>query len=84
MNTHTEKSVQRIIEVGTILVIIGVGLNAIVGHTLGAFDAASVVLALYFAFWAYVLGATLLVVLSIWLTWREHAVEFGRHRWRHS
>lgn len=71
MSTNNNKNVQRVIETGMALVIIGVGLNALVTWTLGAFDAASVLLALYVGFWAYVLGTMALIVLSIWLVFRR-------------
>jgi hypothetical protein len=67
MSTNNDKNVKRVIEAGMALVMIGVGLNALVMWTLGAFDAASVLLALYVGFWAYVLGTMALIVLSIWL-----------------
>lgn len=67
MNTNNNKSVRRMIEAGMALVMIGVGLNAFVTWTLGAYDAGSVLLALYVGFWAYALGTTALIVLSIWL-----------------
>lgn len=67
MNTNNNKSVRRMIEAGMVLVMIGVGLNAFVTWTLGAYDAGSVLLALYVGFWAYALGTTALIVLSIWL-----------------
>lgn len=67
MSTTTHSKVQRIIEAGAVLVIIGIGLNVLVTQTLGTFDAASVLLTLYLALWAYVLGNIVLLVLSIWL-----------------
>jgi ABC-type proline/glycine betaine transport system permease subunit len=67
MSTNNNKNVHLVIETGMALVIIGVGLNALVTWTLGSFDAASVLLALYVGFWAYVLGTMALIILSIWL-----------------
>ena len=67
MSTNNHKNVRRIIKAGMALVMIGVGLNAFVKWTLGAFDAGSVLLALYVGFWAYALGTMALIVLSIWL-----------------
>jgi hypothetical protein len=67
MSTTTHRKVQWMIEAGAALVIIGIGLNVLVTQTLGTFEAASVLLTLYLALWAYVLGSIILVVLSIWL-----------------
>jgi hypothetical protein len=67
MSTQTDKNIRRIVKIGTVLVIIGIGLNFLVLWTLGLFDVASVLLGLYLAFWAYVVGTVLLIVLSIWL-----------------
>jgi hypothetical protein len=67
MSTPTQRNVQRMIEAGAVLVLMGVGLNLLVTQTLGTFDAALVLLALYVALWAYVLGSIILIVLSIWL-----------------
>jgi hypothetical protein len=47
----------------TAVVFFGVGLNIFVTETLGAFGAASVLLALYLAFWSYVLGIVILFLL---------------------
>ena len=55
------------IEAGAALVLIGIGLNALVTQTLGTFDAASVILILYLALWAYGLGSIVLLALSIWV-----------------
>lgn len=55
------------IEAGAALVLIGIGLNALVTQTLGTFDAASVLLLLYLALWAYGLGSIVLLALSIWV-----------------
>jgi hypothetical protein len=67
MDTKTYKNVQRIIASATALVITSVGLNIVVTQTLGSFSAASVLLALYLAFWTFVLGSAVLIALSIWL-----------------
>jgi len=69
MSTNTQRNVQRFIEVGTVLVLMGAGLNLFVIQTLGSFDVASVLLALYVAQWAFVLGLIVLLVLSVWLLW---------------
>jgi O-antigen/teichoic acid export membrane protein len=55
----------------TAVVFFGVGLNIFVTETLGAFGAASVLLALYLAFWSYVLGSVVLVALLLWLLMRK-------------
>jgi hypothetical protein len=67
MNTQTEKNIQRIVVTAAALVFIGVGLNILVMQTLGSFDAASVILALFLAFWAFVLGNAVLILSSVWL-----------------
>ena len=67
MSTNTHKNVHRVVESATALVVIGVAVNIVVMHTLGSFDAASVILALYLGFWAFVLGTTVLILSSIWL-----------------
>ena len=67
MSTNTQKHFRWVVESAAVLVIIGVGLNFLVMHTLGSFDAASVILALFLGFWAFVLGNTVLFFSSIWL-----------------
>jgi hypothetical protein len=67
MSTNTHRNVPWVIEVGAALVVIGVSLNVLVTQTLGSFDAASVILALYVALWAYVLGTIALLALPVWL-----------------
>src|SRR5262245_42492214 len=67
INTNTQKNVQRVVAGATALGILGVGLNIVVMQTLGSFDAASVMLALFLGFWAFVLGSTILLFSSIWL-----------------
>jgi hypothetical protein len=56
------------------MVFIGVGLNIFVMQTLGSFSVAAVLLALYLAFWAYVLGSTVLILVSIWLLMRRKLI----------
>lgn len=67
MNSTTNKHIQWALEFGGALVVIGVGLNVLVTQTLGSFDAALVILALFLGFWAFVLGNVTLVLSSIWL-----------------
>ena len=67
MRTSTHRKVHGMIEAGAALVLIGIGLNALVTQTLGTFDAASVILILYLALWAYGLGSIVLLALSIWV-----------------
>lgn len=67
MNTQTQKNTQRIVVTAAALVIVGVGLNILVMQTLGSFDAASVILGLFVAFWAFVLGNAVLILSSVWL-----------------
>ena len=49
------------------LIIVGAALNVLVMQTLGSFDAALVILALFLGFWAFVLGNTVVFLSSIWL-----------------
>lgn len=67
MSITANRKVQRLIETGAGLVILGIALNVVVTRTLGSFDAASVLLALYVGLWAYALGSLMLIVLSVWL-----------------
>lgn len=67
MSTNTQRNMQWVVASATALAIIGVGLNIAVMQTLGSFDAASVILALFLGFWAFVLGSMGLLVSSIWL-----------------
>ncbi|HKT33749.1 MAG TPA: hypothetical protein VJR03_02875 [Nitrospira sp.] len=64
MNDKIDKNIQRIIEIGAVLVVIGMGLNIVVMQTLGSFDAAAVILGLFLGFWAVVLGTGILVLSS--------------------
>ena len=68
------------LEVAAALVMIGAGLNLFVMQTLGSFDAAAVILALFVGFWAFVLGTVLLVVSSSWLLFRRKIVFAGSLR----
>jgi hypothetical protein len=74
MNTNRNKNVHRVVESATALVVIGVAMNIVVMQTLGSFDAASVILALYLGFWVFVLGSTVLILSSIWLFMRRRVV----------
>lgn len=74
MDTNTNKTILRMLEVSAALVMIGAGLNLFVMQTLGSFDAAAVILALFVGFWAFVLGTVLLVVSSSWLFLRRKFV----------
>lgn len=80
MDTNTNKTILRMLEVAAALVMIGVGLNLLVMQTLGSFDAAAVILALFVGFWAFVLGTVLLVVSSSWLLFRRKFVFAGSLR----
>jgi uncharacterized membrane protein YidH (DUF202 family) len=66
MNTQIQHNMQRVVATAAALVVIGVGLNALVFETLGSFDAASVILALYVASWAFVLGDIGLILSALW------------------
>jgi hypothetical protein len=80
MSITANKKVQRLIKTGAGLVILGIALNVIVTWTLGSFDAASVLLALYVGLWAYALGSFMLIVLSVrlFLTRKSSGLEHGR------
>jgi hypothetical protein len=67
MSTKTQKNIQWVVASATALVIIGVGLNIVVTQMLESFSPASVILALYVGFWAFVLGNIALILSSIWL-----------------
>jgi hypothetical protein len=56
-----------VVESAAALIFVGVGLNFLVMQTLGSFDVASVILALFLGFWALVLGNTVVFFSSIWL-----------------
>jgi uncharacterized membrane protein YidH (DUF202 family) len=66
MNTQIQHNMQRVVATAAALVVIGVGLKVVVLETLGSFDAASVILALYLASWAFVLGDIGLILSAIW------------------
>ena len=70
-NPHTEKHFRWAVESAAVLILVGVGLNFLVMQTLGSFDAASVILALFLGFWAFVLGNSVLFFSSIWLFMRR-------------
>ena len=75
MNDKIDKNIQRIIEIGAVLVVIGMGLNIVVVQTLGSFDAAAVILGLFLGFWAVLLGTGILVLSSgVLFVRRRHAV----------
>jgi hypothetical protein len=80
MDTTTNKTILRMLEVAAALVMISAGLNLLVMQTLGSFDAAAVILALFVAFWAFVLGTVLLMVSSSWLLFRRKFVLAGSLR----
>ena len=71
INTNTQKHFQWVIESGAVLIIVGAALNFLVMQTLGSFDAASVILALFLGFWAFVLGNTVIFFSSVWLFMRR-------------
>ena len=75
MSTNTQKHLQWVIESGAALVVVAVGLNVLVMKTLGSFDAASVILALFLGFWAFVLGNTVLFLSSIWVFMRRRELK---------
>ncbi len=71
MGTNTQKHFQWVVESAAALIIVGVGLNFLVMQTLGSFDAAWVILALFVGFWAFVLGNTVAFLSSVWLFMRR-------------
>ena len=74
MSIKTQKSVRWVVRSATALVMIGVGLNIVVTQTLGFFSPATVILALYVGFWAFVLGNIALILSSIWLFMRRKLI----------
>ena len=74
MSTNTQKHFQWVVESAVALIIVGAGLNLFVMQTLGSFDAASVILALFLGFWAFVLGNTVVFLSSIWLFMRRRDI----------
>jgi hypothetical protein len=74
MNTQTQKNILRTMEIATALVVMGGGLNILVVETLGSFDAAFVILALYVGSWAFVVGNVGLIFSSIWYFVRRKAI----------
>ena len=73
-SSNTQKHFQWALESGAVLIVVGVALNVLVMQTLGSFDAASVILALFLGFWAFVLGNSVLFFSSIWLFMRRREV----------
>ena len=73
-STNQQKHLQWAVESGAVLILIGAGLNFLVMQTLGSFDAASVILALFLGFWAFVLGNSVLFLSSIGLFMKRRAV----------
>ena len=66
MNPQLQQNIQRVVITATALVLLGAALNVFVIETLGSFDAASVILALYVASWAFVLGDIGLILSALW------------------
>jgi hypothetical protein len=66
MHTQVQRNMQRVLITATGLVLIGAALNVFVMETLGSLDAASVILALYAASWAFVLGDVGLILSALW------------------
>ena len=67
MSNDTQKHFRWVVESGAALITLGVGLTFLVMQTLGSFDAALVILALFVGLWAFVLGNAVLFSSSIWL-----------------
>ena len=70
-STNSQKHFRWAVESGAVLIVVGIALNVLVVQTLGSFDAASVILALFLGFWAFVLGNSVLFFSSIWLFMRR-------------
>jgi hypothetical protein len=66
MNIQIQQNIQRVVATAAALVLIGGALNVFVFETLGSFDAASVILALYVASWAFVLGDIGIILSALW------------------
>jgi len=66
MNLQLQQNIQRVLVTATALVLLGAALNVFVMETLGSLDAASVILALYVASWAFVAGDIGLIVSVLW------------------
>ena len=79
MNAQVQTNIQRVVITATILIIIGAALNVLVIETLGSFDAASVILALYVASWAFVLGDVGLILSALWF-FMKRRVGLAEHR----
>ena len=71
ISTNTQKHFQWVVESAIALIVVGAGMNFLVMQTLGSFDAASVILALFLGFWAFVLGNSVVFLSSIWLFMRR-------------
>jgi hypothetical protein len=67
MNDTACRRMMWIVTSATASMGIGIGLNLVVGQTLGSFSVASVLLALYVAFWAFALGSVALIAVTIWV-----------------
>jgi hypothetical protein len=74
MNTQVQHNIQRVLATAAALVVIGGALNVFVFETLGSFDAASVILTLYVASWAFVLGDIGLILSALWYFMNRRAV----------
>ena len=63
--------------IASLLLLISVGLELFVQQTLGYSNAGTVILALFLAFWSYVLGLGVLLFLAMWclVEWRRVRVK---------
>ena len=61
----------------SLLLLLSAGLELFVQQTLGYHSVATVILALYLAFWSYVLGLGVLLFLAVWwlVEWRRVRVK---------
>jgi hypothetical protein len=78
MNSKTQgnavfQRMGRVAGIASLLLLISVGLELFVQQTLGYSSAGTVILALFLAFWSYVLGLGVLLFLAMWslVEWRR-------------
>lgn len=67
MHISRREPSEWIVTSATGLIFVSITLNVVVGQTLGSFSMGPVLLALYVAFWSYVLGSAALMFVSIWM-----------------
>ena len=82
MNSKTQgnavfQGIGWVVGIASLLLFISAGLELFVQHTLGHSSVGTVILALFLAFWSYVLGLGLLLFVSVWwlLRWRSRRIQ---------